>query len=224
MRTIRIVAAWLIAAVTMTASVTGLWHVAHDVAKMGELGAVAIVAGFDVTAVLAGLRVVERPKEVGGWFMLVVLATVSAAAQIAATDSDLGWWRLLHGAPSVVSIWTLHGAVGEGRSKKAQADAKREPPAKPKPPERPQSAPKTAPTPPVAAPKAVEQRPALAVVGRKTNDQIAAEVDAWLTGQGRSPSKTSVQAAGRALGLPCRGSKPALEIADLVRARRARAS
>lgn len=125
MRMIRVFAAWLTAAVTMSASVSGLWHVAYDVAKMGELGAVAIVAGFDVTAVIAGLRVVERPKDVGGWIMLVALAAVSASAQIAASDPTLEWWRLLHGAPSVVSIWTLHGAVGEGRSEKTAAAAKK---------------------------------------------------------------------------------------------------
>lgn len=226
MRAIRIVAAWLTAAVTMTASVTGLWHVAYDVAEMGELGAVAIVAGFDVTAVIAGLRVVERPKDIGGWVMLVALAALSAAAQIAASDPHLGWWRLLHGAPSVVSIWTLHGAVGEGQAGKARE----EPPAKPKPKSSPErskrteSAPK--PPPPAAASTAEpEQRLALAVVGRKkTPEQIAAEVDGWLAERSMDATKDNVKAAGAALNLPCRGNDTSLPILRLVKARRARAS
>jgi hypothetical protein len=116
MRTARIVLAWAVAAVTMVASVTGLWHVASDVAQMGVLGSVAIVAGFDVTAIIAGMRVVEHPRRWSAWALLAAMAAASAAAQIVAAPETLGWWRLLHGAPPVAAIWTLHGAVAEGRT------------------------------------------------------------------------------------------------------------
>jgi hypothetical protein len=71
---------------------------------------------------------------------------------------------------------------------------------------------------------APERRPALAVVGRKSEDEIVAEVDAWLIGQERSPSKESVKAAGVALDLPCRSNSSALPILRLVKERRALAS
>lgn len=113
MRAARVVLAWAVAAITLASSVTGLWHVAHDVAKMGELGAAAIVAGFDVTAIIAGMRVVEDARRWSAWGLLAAVAAASAAAQIVAAPVELEWWRLLHGASPVIAIWTLHGAVGE---------------------------------------------------------------------------------------------------------------
>lgn len=127
MKVVRIVLAWISAVVSMVASVTGLWHVAYEVAEMPLLAAGAVVAGFDVSAVTAGLKVVERPKHVPSWVLLGGLAAVSAGAQILASPDHLGWWRLLHGAPPVTAIWTLHGAVADGKpegKKSARSSAK----------------------------------------------------------------------------------------------------
>lgn len=223
MRVVRVAAAWLIAGVTLAASVTGLWHVTYDVAKMGVLGSVAIVAGFDVTALLVGLRIAEHPRAVKRWLGLIALAALSAAAQIAASDESLGLWRLLHGAPSVVALWTLHGAVGETQPAETKKPEEAKKPEGSKRSSGARSAPKSTPTAPspahVAAPHG---RPTLAVV--LDDDQIAEKVEAWLAEAGRTPSKASVQAAARALNLPCKGNQKALDVANLIRERRARAS
>lgn len=126
MRWARIVGAWLVAAIAMAASVTGLWHMAEVKAEMTYLAAGAVVAGFDVTAVLAGLRVAERPKEFGAWALLITLATASAACQILAAPEHLGWWRLAHGIPPVAAIWTLHGAVKDAPTKSKKKTPKKQ--------------------------------------------------------------------------------------------------
>ncbi|HKO83937.1 MAG TPA: hypothetical protein VJ140_05100 [Actinomycetota bacterium] len=116
MKVLRIAAAWVVAVLSMAASVKGLWHVSFDLMKMEVLGSVAIVAAFDVTAIIAGMRVVEDPRKVTAWVLLCSMAAASATAQILAAPIELEWWRLGHGVPPLASIWTLHGAVGEHAS------------------------------------------------------------------------------------------------------------
>lgn len=113
MKTFRVLAAWVVALLAMAASVRGLWHVASFTMKMDDLGAVAIVAMFDISALVTGMRVVENPRRWSAWAGLAALASASAAAQILAASPELGYWRFGHGLLPLGAVWSLHGAVGE---------------------------------------------------------------------------------------------------------------
>lgn len=220
MRRLRVALAWIVAGIVLSASVTGLWHVATEKAAMAPLAAASVVAAFDVTAIIVGLRVVEQPRRWSAWGMLIAMAALSATAQIMAAPTTLEWWRMLHGAPAVAAIWTLHGAVSEGHEEKP---AKTKPKAKTKPAE-PTAAP--APAPPAISETTGDagdaRRPALKTV--PSAERMLDDIDEWLTAAGRRPSKTSVQEAARARDLPCKGSEAALAVAAQIRDRRERAS
>lgn len=127
MRTVVRVLASVLCALTLAGSVYGLWHVCIDLAKMPDLIAVAVIAGFDGSALVFGLKVAQNPKEAGAWAGVVLCAALSSVAQILAAPPEAGPWRLLHGAPAVTAIWTLHNAVKQDEPSKKKPKPKKTP-------------------------------------------------------------------------------------------------
>lgn len=192
------------------------------------LGALAFVAGIDGLTIAMTVQVHDHDRGVD-WLavaVLVVVTSFSALLQFLAAPD--GWKpKTVHTVPAPFAGLAAAMFFHSLGARRPDSTTRSKP--KPKPAS---SAPETArsalPAPPHAAPPGPDAYPALAVVGgRRTDvdeDQLVAEVDAWLAGQDRPPSKASVKDAGAALGLPCRGNERALAVAAAVRDRRAKAS
>lgn len=237
---IQAVLAAISAAGAMTASITGLAQVAAKVhmpvveaagysIPIGAIGLILCLDGLTLAAAYAA-----HGPDRDGWTIAVLLVatTASAGAQgwaaepvlDAAGREAVSIWlvRAVHMAPAAMALgagWLAIRSIHRGDRRAPGRQAA------PKPQRTAPSAPKQAPAvqAPVPAADVPEARPASA---RRLQplDEIVTAVDEWLEKEDRSPSKASVKDAGAALDLPVRGNDKALEVAGLVRARRAKAS
>ena len=116
--------AYVVCSLTLAGSAYGLWHVCIDKAKMPVLIAVAVMAAFDGSALVFGLKVAEHPKAGAAWAGVVLCAALSAVAQVLAADPSAHDWRYLHGAPAIAAIWSLHNAVKDEKPTKRRPTRK----------------------------------------------------------------------------------------------------
>ncbi len=207
-----------VAVMALAGSSVSLYRIGCDAVMALPL---ALPVALDLPAVVAATAIHARRRDWLAWLTLVAATTVSTVLQVIDAWDHGGMARVAHGAPPVAALLCFELAMRALRPTGAPATRRR--PAS-STPETVGAGRDTLPAPPPATPSTPEPRPALAVVGRKSEDEIVAEVDAWLAGQDRAPSKASVKDAGAALGLPCRGNDRALAVAAAVRDRRMKAS
>ena len=211
------------------------WDLAGVTIPIGAIGLVLCVDGLTIAAAYAA-----HGPDRDGWTILLLLVATAASAgaqgwaaepvrDLAGVETvDIWIVRALHMAPAAMALGAGWLAI---RSFHVATPAKPQRKPSPKTVETKKTAETTPPVLTSSAPAqvepAVEVKPVLHAVPEPrdlTDDQIAELVDEWLADAKRNPSKESVKAAGEALNLPCRGNQRALDVARLIRERRARAS
>lgn len=124
MKTFLKILAGAVCALALASSVYGLWHVSIELAKMPIVVALGVVAVFDGSALVFGLKVAVNPKATAAWVGVISTAALSATAQVLAAPVAAEWWRLLHGAPAMGAIWALHNAVKDEKPTKRRPTRK----------------------------------------------------------------------------------------------------